>query len=52
MVEARSLFGLSVAADELIATGGYNNNEGQGISSVEVFTFQDGWIRELRLDMT
>ena len=52
MVEARSLFGLSVAADGLIAAGGYNNNEGQGISSVEVFTFQDGWNLEPRLDMS
>ena len=52
MVEVRSIFGLTVAADGLIATGGNNNNEGQGISSVEVFTFQDGWIREPKLDMS
>ena len=52
MVEVRSFFGLTAVEDGLIATGGYNNNEGQVISSVEVFSFQDGWIRERRLEMS
>ena len=50
MVEVRSLFGLTAAADGLIATGGYNN--GQAKSSVEVFSFQDGWNREPGLEMS
>ena len=36
--------------DGLIATGGYY--KGQLFSSVEVFSFQDGWNREPRLDMS
>ena len=50
MVEVRSFFSLTAVADGFIATGGYNN--GQSTSSVEVFSFQDGWNREPRLEMS
>ena len=54
MVEARSGLGLTAVADGLIATGGYNYNNVQGLplSSVEVFSFKDGWNLEPRLDMS
>ena len=54
MVEARSGFGLTAVADGLIATGGYNYNNVQGLplSSVEVFSFKDGWNLEPRLEMS
>ena len=50
MAEVRTVFGLTAAADGLIATGGYNN--GHLLSSVEMFSFKDGWNREPRLDMS
>ena len=54
MVEARSGFGLTAVADGLIATGGYNYNNVQGLplSSVKVFSFKDGWNLEPRLEMS
>ena len=50
MVEVRFGFGLTAVADGLIATGGFKS--GWGLSSVEVFSFTNGWNFEPRLDMS
>ena len=51
MVEARGLFGLSVVAGSLIASGGFDINE-DPLSSVEVFKAGDGWKHDPTLDMS